>query len=78
MLKIDCPRCKEKVTVNMYFSQPRLITQKNIGCHQIYYTAHVVGRAICPDCGEDIVKDFESEVYPSDIIDLALRRECHV
>ena len=78
MLKIDCDTCKEEVIVNMYMSQPTINFHRD-GLHDIIsWSARVTGRAICPKCGAEIEKRFESEIYPSDVTDLALRRERHV
>ena len=78
MLKIDCNTCKEEVTVNMHMSQATINFQRDGFHDRISWTARVRGRAICPRCGAEIIKQFESEIYPSDVIDLALRREQHV
>ena len=78
MLKIDCDTCKEEVIVNMHMSQATINFQRDGFNDRILWTARVKGRAICPRCGAEIDKRFESEIYPSDIIDLALRRERHV
>lgn len=75
MLKIDCDICHEEVTVNMHITNPTIHFQRDGFNDRICYTARAKGRAICPKCGAEIVKWFESEIYPSDIIDLALRRE---
>ena len=78
MLVIDCDTCKEEVTVNMHMSLPTINFLRNGFDDRISWTARVRGRAICPRCGAEIEKRFESEIYPSDIIDLALRKEHHV
>lgn len=78
MLKIECDACKEEVTVNMHLSQPAIYFQREGFNDRVLWTARVRGRAICPKCGVEIEKLFESEIYPSDVIDLALRREHHV
>ena len=75
MLVIECNTCKEEVTVNMHMSQPTINFQHDGFHDRILWTARVKGRAICPKCGAEIEKRFESEIYPSDVIDLALRRE---
>ena len=80
MLIIKCDTCKEEVAVNMYLSQPDV----HIHSHydglgdRVSWSAHARGRAICPRCGAEIEKRFESEIYPSDVIELALRREVHI
>ena len=78
MLKIDCDTCKEEVIVNMHMSRPTIVFWRDGFNDRISWTARVKGRAICPKCGAEIEKHFESEIYPSDIIDLALRKERHV
>lgn len=78
MLKINCDACHEEVVVNMHISNPIINFQRDGFNNKICYTARVKGRAICPKCGAEIIKQFQSEIYPSDVIDLALRREQHV
>lgn len=78
MLKIDCNTCKEEIIVNMHMSQPTINFHRDGFNDRISWSARVMGRAICPECGAKIEKRFESEIYPSDVIDLALRREVHV
>jgi hypothetical protein len=75
MLKIDCDVCHAEVTVNMHISDPTINFQRDGFNDRICYIAKAKGRAICPKCGVEITKQFESEIYPSDVIDLALRRE---
>lgn len=75
MLRITCNTCKEEVTVNMHLSNPTINFQRDGFNDRIMYTARVKGRSICPNCGAEIEQRFESEIYPSDVIDLALRRE---
>ena len=78
MLRITCDTCKEEVTVNMRLSNPTINFQRDGFNDRIMYVARAKGRAICPKCGAEIEKRFESEIYPSDVIDLALRRERNV
>ena len=78
MLIIKCDACKEEVTVNMHLSNSAINFQRDGFNDRIMYTARAKGRAICPKCGAEIIKRFESEIYPSDVIELALRREVHV
>ena len=77
-LQITCNTCKETVAVNMHLSNPSINFLRDGFNDRIMYTARAKGRAICPNCGAVIEKRFESEICPSDVIDLALRRECHV
>lgn len=78
MLKVDCKNCKEEVIVNMHMSQPTINFYRDEPNDRISWSAHVKGRAICPTCGVEIIKRFESEICLSDVVDLALRRERHV
>lgn len=78
MLKIECNTCKEEVIVNMHMSRPTINFHRDGFNDRIAWSARVTGRAICPKCGAEIEKQFESEIGPSDVIDLALRREQHV
>lgn len=75
MLRITCEACQTEVMVNMHISNPAINFQRDGFHNKISYTARAKGRAVCPKCGEIIEKQFESEIYPSDVIDLALRRE---
>lgn len=78
MLKIDCDVCHAEVIVNMHISNPAIKFQRDGLNDRVCYTAKAEGRAICPKCGAEIIKQFESEIYPSDVINLALRGERHV
>lgn len=78
MLVIECKTCKEEVTVNMHMSHPAINFYRDGFNNRISWSARVKGRAICPKCGAEIEKYFESEISRSDIIDLALRKEHHV
>ena len=78
MLKIECDVCHAEVVVNMHISHPIINFQRDGFSDRICYTARAKGRAICPECGAEIIKQFESEIYPSDVVDLALRREVQV
>lgn len=78
MLRITCNACKEKITVNMHLSHPAINFQRDGFDDRIMYVARAKGRAICPNCGAEIEKHFESEITPSDIIELSLRGEIHV
>ena len=78
MLKINCDICDEEVVVNMYMSQPTIKSNCDVFNDRITWTARAQGRAICPNCGAEIVKQFASDIYPSDVIALALRGERHV
>ena len=78
MLKLTCDTCREEITVNMHLSNPTINYQREGFNDRIAYIARARGRAICPCCGAEINKRFESEISPSDVIELAMRREVHV
>ena len=78
MLKITCDTCGETAVVNMHISHPTINFYRDGFHDRLSYSAKAKGRAICPKCGAEIVKYFESEITASDVIDLALRREIHV
>lgn len=78
MLVIKCNTCKEEITVNMYMSQPTVNFHRDGFNNRISWSARVKGRAICPKCGAEIEKHFESEICSLDVIDLALRGERRV
>ena len=78
MLKVECDVCHEEVLTSMYISEPRINTTHNAIYETTTYTAQARGRAICPNCGVTIEKVFNCDIYPSDIIDLALRREVQI
>ena len=48
MIRIVCPNCKEEISVNMYFYNPRIIKESEILSDREYYHATVRGKAICP------------------------------
>jgi hypothetical protein len=57
----------------MYFSSEKIIsniTRNSID--ELYYSAVVNGRAICPACGIEINKTFCKYIHTEDIIRLAL------
>ena len=78
MLKITCDTCRETAVVNMHISHPTINFSRDDFNDRLSYSAKAKGRAICPKCGAEIIKHFESEITASDVIDLALRREIHV
>ena len=78
MLQINCDVCREEVIVNMHISNSGIVFHRDGFDDKISYIARAKGRAICPKCGREIIKYFESEIYSSDVIDLALRKEQQV
>ena len=78
MLKVKCNICHEEVLTSMYISDPKINTIHDAIHNTTTYIAQARGRAICPNCGVTIEKLFECDIYPSDVIDLALRREIQI
>lgn len=71
MKVITCDNCKQKVNVEMYYYDERLICLDSPIYDSKCYEAAVDGKAICPYCGMTITKRFKKEIYLEDIIKLA-------
>ena len=52
MIRIVCPNCKEEISVNMYFYNPRIIKESEILSDREYYHATVRERLL-PLLGEE-------------------------
>lgn len=77
MIKVKCSHCKKEAMLPLYFYDIRIIVQDvpfstDSGKD---YTASALGRATCPNCGEDIREHFTCPITRSDILELATRRE---
>jgi hypothetical protein len=77
MIKVTCNKCKEEVTVPLYFYDVRIVVEDNPMNMHREYTASVLGKAICPCCGNEIREHCRSPIFDSDIKDLATRRYSH-
>lgn len=79
MIRVTCSHCKEEVALPFYFYDARIIVQDTPFSTTAGkdYTASALGRATCPECGEDIREQFTCPITRSDIIELATRREIH-
>lgn len=75
MIRIVCSNCKEEINVNMYFYDQRIIREQEFLSDKEYYQATVRGKTICPMCGMEVEKRFTSAIYPSEVIQLALKQE---
>lgn len=74
MIKVTCNKCKKEVVVPLYFYDVRILTEDNpMTCHRSY-TASALGKAICPECGNEIYEQCCSSIYNDDIVELATRR----
>ena len=74
-MKVTCPRCKNEPEVYLYYYDEQITTQQYIPMSNVEYTARVKGKAICPCCGEEIVKAFDKVITMKDIIRLAVPEE---
>lgn len=75
-INIKCYRCKEDFVTEPYFSNISLTRYEGpmLSCEAEFYKARVIANAICPRCGERNAEVCETDVFKSDIIDLAIRR----
>ena len=70
---VTCKACNNKVDVNMFFSNAKIIhqhgpfTEFDAG----YPVATCFGKSICPQCGAEIYKTFERGISCEDIIKIA-------
>ena len=74
MLKLTCNRCKQEVVVPLYFYDIRILVEDNPVNMNREYTASALGKAICPNCGNEIQEHCKSLITLSDIENLATRR----
>lgn len=79
MIQVTCNKCKEEVTVPLYFYDVRIIMEEDPNYHNKSYTASAsaLGKAICPRCGNEIREHCRNPIFNDDIIDLATRRYSH-
>ena len=77
MIKVTCNRCKEEVVVPLYFYDVRIVVEDNPVNMQREYTASALGKAICPQCGNEIREHCRCPIFDDDIIKLATRRYGH-
>lgn len=74
MLKITCNKCKQEVTVPLYFYDIRILTEEEPMYHNKTYVASAIGKAICPCCGNEIYEHCSNPIFNDDIVELATRR----
>lgn len=77
MIKVTCNKCKEEVVVPLYFYDVRILVDENPIDMRRGYTASAWGKAICPQCGNDIDEQCRCPIFDDDIINLATRRYNH-
>lgn len=73
-LKIKCKSCQEESYQTVYLYDEQILTCGTPFSDRKEYTASVRGKSICPRCGQLSDTQFTNEIYPSEIIDLAVRR----
>lgn len=69
---VTCDKCKEKVEVNMYLYNANIVKTSDHFHLVEYWEARCRGKAICPNCGVEIHKDYARPIETSDIIQLAM------
>lgn len=78
MLKITCNKCKQEVTVPLYFFDIRILTEEEPMYRTKSYVASAIGKAICPCCGNEIREHCRNPIFDDDIVALATRRYSQV
>ena len=73
-ININCYKCKEDFITEPYFSTVSLTRYEAPLTHHEYHKARAIANAICPYCGATNAEVCETDVFTSDIIDLAIRR----
>lgn len=74
IINITCPGCNYEFNCEPYLSKPRIVREGEPLSLSEWSTAVVEARAICPYCGLLINKTCTGDIYPDDIISLAIRR----
>lgn len=77
MIKVTCNKCKQEVTVPLYFYDICILTEGDPFRHNRSYIASATGKAICPCCGHEIHEHCHCPIYNEDIVELATRRYGH-
>lgn len=77
MLKITCNKCKQEVTVPLYFYDIRILTEEEPIYRNKTYVASAIGKTICPCCGNEIYEHCSNPIFKDDIVALATRRYSH-
>lgn len=74
-MKITCTACEEKVEVNMYFFNTKIVKDCDLLFNREFYKAYCSGKTICPNCGSEIFKIYAKPVDEKDIINFAIGKE---
>lgn len=73
-LKIKCEACEEESYPTVYLYDEQIVSHGIPFSDHKDYIAFAKGRSVCPRCGHINHTVFESDIYRSEIIDLAVRR----
>jgi hypothetical protein len=77
MIQLTCNKCKEEVSVPLYFYDVRILTEDDRINMTQYYIASALGKAICPHCGNEIREQCRCPIFKDDVVELATRRYPH-
>lgn len=74
-MKVTCPHCKNETNVYFYYHEPRILQQQYFSTDNVEYRAVIRAKALCPICGQEINKVYETVLSKEDIIKLAIQEE---
>lgn len=72
MKNVTCSECKQKVSVNFYYSGPIIHEEEDEWNGHKFFTATANAQAMCPNCGNTIRKIYHRGITSEQIIKLAL------
>jgi hypothetical protein len=73
---VTCDKCEKTANVNMYFFDIRIKQFSDpFLCNTELYRATCLGKAICPNCGSDIMKYYSRPIENEDILKIATGKE---
>lgn len=73
-MKITCNYCKNEISTNMYFYNPKIISSKYTPSDIESYKVVASGKCICCVCGNEIRKDFSHSLTSEEMIEIATER----
>ena len=74
LINFNCTNCRQDFVIQPYFGEPRIYIHEDPLSKQEYFTARTIAKAVCPYCGTVNELSCENEIFPKDIVDLAIRR----
>ena len=77
VIRMECPHCKQELTVQPYFSNIHIRVEEAFCEFEKEYIAHALATTLCPYCGNKVEQVCETPIYRDDIIGLAVRRVKH-